>query len=280
MSHPRPPAPPSFGDILRLWRGRRRLSQLALACDAGVSQRHLSCVEQGRARASRDMALRLADAMDLPLRARNDLLLAAGHAPVFPEFSDQHRAMAEAMRMVDRIVAIQAPNPGIAVDRHWNILAANDAARWLMGGVANALLAAPINALRLSLHPDGLAPRIRNLRDWRDHVLHRLDRQIDASGDAVLSGLRDELARYPVPPPAPHGRLPQARPDALFVPLVLDSQLGPLSFITTTTVFGAPLDVGLSELAIESFLPADSATEAAMARVYSQLPISTNADQK
>jgi transcriptional regulator with XRE-family HTH domain len=272
----RHPQPPTFGDVLRHWRGRRRISQLALSCDAGISQRHLSCVESGRARPSRDMALLLAETLDLPLRARNDLLLAAGFAPLFPERPPEDRAMAEALGMVDRILAAQGLNPAIAVDRHWTLRAANAAAGWLMQGLPPALLAPPVNVLRISLHPEGLAPRIRNLADWRAHVLHRIDRQIDASGDAGLAALREELAALP----GPRARHVLADPDRLFVPVQIETDLGLLSFVTMTTVFGAPLDVGLSELAIETFLPVDAATTAALAVIgQSQLPISTKADQ-
>lgn len=273
MHHPHPP---TFGDVLRHWRGRRRVSQLVLACDAGISQRHLSCVESGRARPSRDLALLLAETLDMPLRARNDLLLAAGFAPLFQERPPEDHAMAEALGMVDRILAAQGVHPAIAVDRHWTLRAANAAAGWLMQGVAPAMLVPPVNVLRLSLHPQGLAPRILNLSEWRAHVLHRLERQIDASGDAGLAGLRDELAALA----GPRGRHGGADPGRLCVPVQIDTPLGVLSFVTMTTVFGAPLDVGLSELAIETFLPADATTAAALAEIgQSQLPISTKADQ-
>lgn len=243
------------GTLLRDWRTRRRLSQLDLALEAEVSTRHLSFVETGRAHPSREMILKLAEQMDIPLREQNALLLAGGFAPVYGEQSLESPGLAQAREAVQRILTGHEPYPAIAVDRHWNLLAFNQAIGPLLAGIAPELLQPPVNVLRLSLHPDGLASRIVNLSEWRAHLLHRLDRQIAHSGDPVLEELRQELAGYPVDnEESPH------RIDELIVPLVLRTQNGELRFFSTTTVFGTPLEITLSELAIESFFPADADT--------------------
>ena len=183
-----------IGDKLRAWRQRRRLSQLDLALDAEISQRHLSFVESGRAAPSRDMVLRLAATLEVPLRERNALLLAAGYAPLYPEQPLDAPAMAAARDAVERILRAHMPHPALAVDRHWRMVAANEAVAALMAGVAEpALLAPPVNVMRLSLHPRGLAPRIANLPQWRAHLLERLRRQVAASGDRVLAALLEEV---------------------------------------------------------------------------------------
>ncbi|WP_309084078.1 helix-turn-helix transcriptional regulator [Chelativorans sp.] len=246
------------GDLLREWRQRRRLSQLDLALEAGISQRHLSFVESGRALPSRDMVLKLADNLEVPLRQRNRLLLAAGYAPSFPERPLEDPALRPAMEAVRLVLDGHAPNPAIAIDRHWTMLAANSAIAPLLEGIEDpSLLAPPVNALRLSLHPKGLAPRILNLEEWRAHVLERLRQLNDRVADPALEALEKELAAYPA------GRGPKPRPSPtsmIAVPLRLKLGDAELAFITTTTIFGAPLDVTLSEIAIESFFPADEAT--------------------
>nr|WP_159999544.1 helix-turn-helix transcriptional regulator [Roseomonas sp. 18066] len=241
---------------MRAWRQRRRLSQLALSLEAGVSQRHLSCVESGRVSPSREMVLRLAGQLEVPLRDCNALLLAAGFAPRFAERLASDPAVAAVLQA---ILSAQGPNPALAVDRHWQMVAANEAVAPLLAGVAElSLLRPPVNVLRLSLHPGGLAPRIGNLAEWRAHILARLRRQAAASGDAQLSVLAQELARLGGPfPEADHAVTP-----GIAVPLLLDSTAGRLSLISTTTVFGTPLEVSLSELAIEAFYPADAVTAA------------------
>ena len=268
MPEPSPqaaPASPShealaFGPLLREWRGRRRLSQLALALVAGVSSRHLSFVETGRAQASRDMVLLLAERLQVPFRERNLMLLAAGFAPVFPLRTLDDPALKEARRAVEIVLAGHEPYPALAVDRHWNLVLANRAVAPFLEGVAPELLA-PINVLRLSLHPRGLARRIANLAEWRHHVLARLHHQIELSGDPVLAALRDELAGYAAPSPAPVSfRDPKGDALGVVVPLQLVTDGGVLSFFTTTTVFGTPIDISLSELAIEAFFPADAET--------------------
>ncbi len=253
----------SIGDGLRIWRQRRRRSQLDLALDAGVSQRHLSFVESGRARPSRDMVLRLAEVLEVPLRDRNLLLGAAGFAPVFPEHRWNAPEFSTARVMVEAVLRGHEPCPALAVDRHWTLVAANRAVAPLLTGVAAHLLAAPVNVLRLSLHPEGLQPRIANLHDWRAHVLHRLEHEVALSADPVLAALLAELAGYPVP--ASHR--PTAYAPGIAVPLQLDLADGRVSFLSTTTVFGTATDVTLAELTIETFLPADEATRAVMQRL-------------
>jgi len=247
----------AVGPLLREWRERRRLSQLSLACDAGVSARHLSFVETGRARPSREMVLHLAEQLEVPLRARNVLLLSAGYAPAYAERSLDDPALSGARRAIDLVLAGHEPFPALVFDRHWNVIAANNAVAPLLEGADPALTAGPVNALRLALHPKGLAPRIANLAQWRGHLLHNLRAQIEATADPVLADLEAELLAYPMDDPG------EAQGDDLggvAVPLRLRSKSGMLSFISTTTVFGTPRDVTLAELALETFLPADAAT--------------------
>lgn len=250
-----------FGPLLKEWRQRRRISQLDLALEAEVSQRHLSFVESGRSRPSREMVLRLAERLAVPLRARNALLVAAGHAPEFGERGLEDPALAPAMEAVRLILDGHAPWPALAVDRHWNLVAANATAGRLMAGVAPALVAPPVNVLRLSLHPEGLAPRIANLRAWKTHVLDRLRRDAEASGDAGLEALMAEIARYPAGTDAPPGREDRARA-LIATPLRLRVPGGELSLIGTTTVFGTATEVMLAELTLETFFPADGESAA------------------
>jgi transcriptional regulator with XRE-family HTH domain len=256
------PVASPVGGLLREWRQRRRLSQLALACEADISTRHLSFLETGRARPSREMVLHLAERLDLPLRERNRLLLAAGFAPVFPERALDDPALQAARRAVDLVLAGHEPYPALAVDRHWTLIAANGALAPLLAGIAPALLAPPVNVLRLGLHPEGLAPRVANYGEWRAHLLARLGHQVELSADSVLSELLEELRRYP----APAARVPQVAPAeaAVAVPFRLRTEAGLLSFISTTTVFGTPIDITLAELALESFFPADAETARAL----------------
>lgn len=247
------------GDHLREWRQRRRLSQLDLATEANISTRHLSFVETGRSAPSREMILHLAEQLDVPLRERNVLLVAAGFAPIFPERRLDDPAIASARRAIDIVLAGHEPYPAVAIDRHWNLVAANNAIGPFLEDCDAALVAAPINALRLSLHPRGLAPRIDNFGEWRAHLLARLRHQIEVTADPVLEELHREVSGYPVPLAPPHQSRGQEAHD-LFVPLRLKTSAGRLAFISTTTVFGTPVDVTLAELAIEAFLPADQAT--------------------
>jgi transcriptional regulator with XRE-family HTH domain len=252
-----PPANP--GALLREWRQRRRMSQLDLALEAEISQRHLSFVESGRASPSREMVMRLAETLDIPLRGRNRLLTAAGFAPVFSERPIDDPGLRPALDTVQLVLRGHEPHPAIAVDRHWHMVAANGAIHPFLEGISEPrLLQPPINVLRLSLHPDGLAPRIVNLGEWRHHLLERLRRQIDNSGDAELAALESELVSYPGNGPRPTAR--QSAEAAIAIPLRLRHGRDVLTFISTITVFGTPLDVTLSELAIESFFPADAET--------------------
>lgn len=264
MTTPDPNA--SFGALLRVWRQRRRRSQLDLALDAEVSQRHLSFVESGRASPSREVVVRLAEQLDVPLRGRNALLLAAGYAPLYAERPLDDPAMRAARGAVDLILGAHAPHPALAVDRHWHMVAANASVAPLLAGVADlALLAPPVNVLRLSLHPRGLAPHVANFSEWRAHLLERLRRQVEASADPVLASLLAELAAFPS---APAGHPATAHPPGgIAVPLQLDTAAGRLSLISTTTVFGTPVEVTLSELAIEAFFPADEVTAGRLARL-------------
>jgi transcriptional regulator with XRE-family HTH domain len=251
----------AFGPLLRQWRQRRGLSQLALAAEAEVSQRHLSFVESGRSSPSREMVIRLTEQLSVPLRERNMLLAAAGYAPLYRERAADDPKLAAARRAVTLILKGHDPYPALAVDRHWTMVEANDAVAPLLAGTDPALLAPPVNVLRLSLHPQGLAPHIVNYREWRAHVIARLGQQIEASADHLLVALRDELAAFPVPAGASPWRLGAASElGEIAVPLQLRTDDGVLAFISTTTVFGTALDVGLSELAIESFFPADEHT--------------------
>jgi transcriptional regulator with XRE-family HTH domain len=260
-------SPAPVGTRLRAWRQRRRFSQLGLALEAGISQRHLSFVESGRATPSRGMVLHLAERLDVPLRERNALLLAAGYAPVYPERPLADPAMAAAREAVDLILRAHAPHPALAVDRHWRLVAANAAVAPLLAGVADpALLAPPANVLRLSLHPGGLAPRVANLPEWRAHLLARLRRQVEASADPALADLLTELTALGGHAPQPD-EPDSALAGAVAVPLELDTAQGRLSLLSTTTVFGTPVEVTLSELAIEAFYPADAATAERLRRL-------------
>lgn len=245
----------SFGDHLRAWRQRRRMSQLDLASEAGISTRHLSFVETGRAAPSREMVLQLAEHLQLPLREQNALLVAAGFAPRFRERALDDPELAAARAAVDMVLKGHEPNPALAIDRRWTLIAANDAALKLMGGaVAPHLLAPPANVLRASLHPQGLAPRIVNLGEWRAHIFARLERQIEATADAALIALLEELCAYPSGG-AHAAPLREAAP--VITPLKLRTERGVLSLFGVTTLFGMPQDVTLEELAIETFFPAD-----------------------
>jgi transcriptional regulator with XRE-family HTH domain len=258
------------GDLLRDWRQRRRLSQLALALEADISARHVSFVETGRSLPSREMLLHLAERLDVPLRDRNALLVAAGYAPLYPERGVDDPALRAARAAVDRVLAGHEPYPALAVDRHWTLVAANRALAPLLAGVEADLLRPPVNVLRLSLHPAGLAPRIANFGQWRTLVLERLRRQVEVSADPTLAALLDELGHYPDPGRADDSPDPdqdQDQDDAtVLIPLRLRTELGLLSFFGTTTIFGTPVDITLAELAIESFFPADAATADALRR--------------
>lgn len=250
------------GPLLRDWRERRRLSQLDLALEAGISTRHLSFVETGRSKPSPEMVLHLAEQLQVPLRDRNQLLLAAGYAPLYAERELDDPALAPVRDALGRLLDAHEPFPAIAVDRQWNLVASNGALGPLLEGVAPELLQPPVNALRLALHPDGMAPRILNLGAWRAHLLERLTRQIALTNDPTVGRLRDELLAYPGATSNDFERAPTA--GDVMVELRLAGEDGVLTFFSTVTTFGTAVDITVSELSIEAFFPADAATADAL----------------
>lgn len=254
------------GNLLKQWRQRRRLSQLDLAGDADISARHLSFLETGRSQPSREMLLRLADQLEIPLRERNVLLVSAGYAPMFSERSLESPDLAAVRKAIDLLLAGHEPFPALAIDRHWNLLAANRSVTQLLSEIEPSLLQSPINVLRLSLHPNGLAPRIINLSEWRSHLLTRLRRQIEVTSDLTLIELYRELQAFPVNSTASEHRS-ELEVGGILVPLQLATPLGTLSLISTTTVFGNPMDITLSELALETFFPANPETTEALKKI-------------
>ncbi|MEU8277597.1 helix-turn-helix transcriptional regulator [Microbispora bryophytorum] len=246
-----------FGELLRQWREHRRLSQLELSNQAEISTRHISFLETGRATPSRDMVLHLSEHLDLPLRERNHLLLAAGYAPVYTESPLDSPGMAAVCEAIRRLLSAHDPYPALVVDRAWDLVDANEGIALLAEGVDPDLLS---NVLRASLHPEGLAPHILNLGEWRAHLLGRLRRQITLTADPRLSELYAELRGYPCDQPEPEVELPG--PGDILVPLRVRRAGRELSFFSIVATFGTPLDITVSELAIESFYPADPATAA------------------
>jgi transcriptional regulator with XRE-family HTH domain len=255
---------PQVGDLLRGWRQRRHMSQLDLAGTAEVSTRHLSFVETGRSRPSRELLLHLAEHLEVPARERNALLVAAGYAPLHTETPFDADAMAPVRDAITAILDGHLPFPALVVDRGWDIVAANATALALLSdGVAASLLAPRANAMRVSLHPDGLAPRIENYAEWRAHLLHRLTRQATLSGDRNVAALLDELRAYPAPA-GEHDDAHTLDGAALFVPLRLRHGDTTLSFLSTVATFGTAIDITVAELSIEQFFPADATTAAAL----------------
>jgi transcriptional regulator with XRE-family HTH domain len=258
---------PSIGPLLREWRERRRLSQLELALDAGISTRHLSFVETGRSRPGREMLLRILKQLEVPFREQNRLLLASGHAPAFPERSLDDPELLPVREALDQILAGHEPYPAVVVDRAWNYVAANSAMRDLIGQVTidPALLEPPVNALRVSFHPRGIAPLIVNLSRWRTHFCQRLEQQVAATGDPDLAALLEEIAGYPIPGDEPDPALdPVAR--ELLGPVRFHAPGGgELSFCGMFATFDTPFEVTTSELAMELLFPADQATAQALA---------------
>ena len=259
-------SPTLIGEHLRQWRQRRHLSQLDLAVDAEISARHLSFVETGRAAPSREMVLKLAERLNVPLRERNVLLVAAGFAPAFPQRSIDDPALKSARAAIDLVLRAHEPNPALAYDRHWNLVSANRMVAPLLDGVPERLLGQPLNVLRLAFHPEGLAPRTVNLAEWCAHLLERLHRQCEATADPELLKLYDELRASKIPArPAPLST------DSVAIPFRMRYEGDVLSFISTTMVFGTPVDITLSELALETFFPADEATAARMRRIAASM---------
>lgn len=264
---------PTIGPLLRSWRQRRRLSQLDLANQAGVTSRHLSFVETGRSKPSREMVLHLAEHLDVPLRERNNMLIAAGYAPTFRETDLDDPGFQPVKDALDRVLAGHMPYPAIVVDRHWALVAANAAAGVLIEGIAPELLEPPVNVLRVSLHPKGLAPRIVNIDEWTEHILGRLRRQVLVSGDDGLAALEEELHGYVEELGAGSWSAAAVEaPSQLATSMRLRSEKGELSLITTLATFGSPLDITLSELLLEAFLPADEATTEILSEYAADLP--------
>ncbi|ANJ10347.1 MULTISPECIES: helix-turn-helix domain-containing protein [Streptomyces] len=257
------PAAQGVGPLLRAWRERRRVSQLELALRADSSARHISFVETGRSRPSEEMVLRLAEHLDVPVRERNALLLAAGYAPHYPETPLDDPALGALREGMERLIRGYEPYPALVVDGTYRVLAANRGIAMLLDGVAEHLLAPPLNAMRLTLHPEGLAPRIRNLREWRGHLLDQMERQIALQRSEPLRALYDEVAAYPVPGPPPD-TAPDLEADGpvpyFALPMRIEHEGRTLSFISSISTFNTPMDVTVAELAIETLLPADPAT--------------------
>jgi len=268
-----PGAPVRVGELLRAWRQRRNLSQLELALDASVSARHVSFLETGRARPSREMIAHLADHLEIPLRERNGLLLAAGYAPLYGERELQSADMAPVRQALDRFLRAHEPFPALVIDRHHNLLAANDALTTFLGGVAPELLHAPANALRIALHPKGMAPHTVNLGEWSAHLMLRLRREARITGDPELQALYDELAGYPgveLHTPDVEGAASE-----IVVPLRLRGEDGEeLSFFSTIATFGTAVDVTLAEVSVEAFYPANASTAIRLLGDIGALPAS------
>ncbi|MEU0614192.1 helix-turn-helix transcriptional regulator [Streptomyces albogriseolus] len=250
------------GTLLRAWRQQRRVSQLELALRAGSSARHISFIETGRSRPSEEMVLRLAEHLDVPMRERNALLLAAGYAPRYPETPLDDPALEVVRTGIERLIAGFEPYPALVVDATYDVVAANRGVLALFDGIPEALLTPPLNAVRLTLHPRGLAPRIRNLREWRGHLLEQMRRNIALRRSERLRALYDEVAAYPVPDTAGGAEEP-AEPVAYFaLPMVVGHRGRTLSFVSSISTFNTPMDVTVAELAVETLLPADPATAA------------------
>ncbi|MFE7132549.1 helix-turn-helix domain-containing protein [Streptomyces sp. NPDC057638] len=263
------------GPLLRDWRERRRVSQLELALRADSSARHISFVETGRSRPSEDLLLRLAEHLDVPVRDRNALLLAAGYAPRYAETALDDPALHTLRAGLEQILVGYEPYPALVVDGVYTVIAANRGIAMLLEGIPEHVLAPPLNAMRVTLHPEGLAPRIRNLPAWRRHLLHQMERQIALSRSDALRAVYEEVAAYPAPasrggsgdpggdggahggPSEPGGAFPYPY---FALPMVLEHRGRTLSFVSSISTFNTPMDVTVAELAIETFLPADPAT--------------------
>lgn len=242
------------GQLLREWRERRRLSQLELSVRAEISTRHLSFVETGRSRPTPEMILKLTDHLEVPLRERNQLLLAGGYAPAYPQHGLDAPELASIREALRLVLTGHEPYPALVINRWWELLDANSAVGLIIEGCAPHLLEPPVNVLRLSLHPDGMAPRIRNLAQWRAHLLEQLHQRAQATGDALLTDLDAELRGYP------GGLDPSVPPNSVVLPLRLQHSSGELSFFSIASTVGTAADVTVEELMIESFYPADHDT--------------------
>jgi transcriptional regulator with XRE-family HTH domain len=255
---------PAIGDMLREWRVRRHLTQLELSARTGVSSRHLSYIETGRSSPSRQIILYLAEQLGVPFRERNALLLAAGYAPAYSHraLDDDSSDMRYVREAIERLLASHGPYPAFVIDRQWNVVARNESTAVLLEGIAPELLMPPVNALRLALHPSGLAPRIVNFAEWSAYLLRRLDHQILAGADAELVKLADEARGYPGV--AEPGQEAASETDRVFIPLRIASGARELRFLNMVATLGTALDVTAAELVIEAFYPADPATVQAL----------------
>ncbi|MFI6460765.1 helix-turn-helix domain-containing protein [Streptomyces sp. NPDC050538] len=254
------PAGKGVGPLLRAWRERRRVSQLELALRADSSARHISFVETGRSRPSEEMVLRLAEHLDVPVRERNSLLLAAGYAPRYPETPLDDPALDALREGLERLIQGYEPYPALVVDATYTVVAANRGITMLLDGVPESLLQLPLNAMRLTLHPEGMAPRIRNLGEWRGHLLAQMERQIALHRSEPLRALYEEVKAYPAPVTAAGGDEPAPPVPYFALPMRIEHDGRVLSFVSSISTFNTPMDVTVSELAIETFLPADPAT--------------------
>jgi transcriptional regulator with XRE-family HTH domain len=246
------------GELIRTWRQRRNLSQLELSLDSAISARHLSFVETGRANPSREMVLHLAERLEIPLRERNGLLLAAGFAPLFEERPLDHEDMTPVRGALEHFLRAHEPYPAVVVDGRWNLVTANNALAVLTEGVAAALLEPPANGLRISLHPEGMAPRILNFAEWSSHMIRRLRRRAAITADPELERIYQEVKDYPrvaLDSPALDSEASE-----IVLPLRLRHEAGELAFLSTISTFGSAHDITLAELSIEAFYPADAAT--------------------
>ncbi|MEV6479527.1 helix-turn-helix transcriptional regulator [Streptomyces sp. NPDC051576] len=254
------PVGKGVGPLLRAWREQRRVSQLELALRADSSARHISFVETGRSRPSEEMVLRLAEHLEVPVRERNSLLLAAGYAPRYPETPLDAPALGALREGLERLIRCYEPYPALVVDARYDVVAANRGITMLLDGVPEHLLQPPLNAMRLTLHPEGMAPRIRNLGEWRGHLLAQMERQIALHRSEALRELHEEVAGYPVPEAADDGDEPAGSVPYFALPMRIEHAGRVLSFVSSISTFNTPMDVTVSELAIETFLPADPAT--------------------
>ena len=252
----------SVGNLLREWRLRRRLTQLTLATQADISARHVCFIEKGRANPSRDMLLRLADTLQIPLRDRNALFHSAGFAPPYAERTLVDPALTVVRQAIEVVLKAHEPLPAFAVDHRWTLVASNNGFRPYLGDIEPSLLEPPVNVLRLTLHPQGLAPRLANFEQWRSHVLTKLRGQLNISADPAGFALLEELQSYPVPAASREISEGLVAEDwhHLVIPFQLITSAGLLSFYSTTTIFGTPLNIALSEISMECFYPADRAT--------------------
>ncbi|MEU8618448.1 helix-turn-helix transcriptional regulator [Streptomyces sp. NPDC048623] len=253
------------GPLLRGWREQRRLSQLELALRADSSARHISFIETGRSRPSEEMILRLAEHLDVPVRDRNSLLLAGGYAPRYAESALDAPELETLREGIERLLQGYEPFPALVVDGSYTVVAANRGIQLLLAGLPEHLLTPPLNAMRITLHPEGLAPRIRNLREWRGHLLAQMERQIGLARSQALRALYEEVAAYPLPDAGvadPDDREDPEPYPYFALPLRIEHDGRVLSFVSSISTFNTPMDVTVAELAIETMLPADPATAA------------------